>query len=122
LRARVSPICPAGATPSLFSRAVHNASDNRQDGPTGGGSYRLADDGADVEAPQGWDQGLKKQSTDNATYCSCNRVPGAEIEVLEKIACRIPACEAGNEPNDEINCVGHDITSLPTFASAEIKI
>ena len=33
----------------------HSAGDDRQNGPTGGGYYHLADDGAVVEAPQSWD-------------------------------------------------------------------
>jgi hypothetical protein len=44
----------APLTPSL-----HSGGDDRQSGPTGGRYYQLADDGAVVDAPQGWDQGLK---------------------------------------------------------------
>ena len=55
----------------------HSAGDDRQNGPTGGGYYHLADDGAVVEAPKGWDQGLEDECTDNAANCSGNRVSGA---------------------------------------------
>ena len=38
----------------LFTPAnLHSAGDDRQSGPTGGGYYYLADDGAGPHAPQG---------------------------------------------------------------------
>ena len=49
-QARIAPLTPA---------SLHSAGDDRQNGPAGGGYYHLADDGAVVEAPQGWDQGLE---------------------------------------------------------------
>jgi hypothetical protein len=59
-------------TPSLHSR-----DDDRQGSPTSSGYYRLAEDGADVEAPQSRNQGLNDLYRNNATYCSGNRVSGA---------------------------------------------
>jgi len=61
------------ATPA----SLHSASNDRQNGPTGGGYYHLTDDRTEVDARQGRDQDLEDQCTDNATYCSGNRVSRA---------------------------------------------
>jgi hypothetical protein len=45
----------AASTPA----GIHSGGDDRQNGPTSGSSYYLTDDGAEVEVPQGWDQGLQ---------------------------------------------------------------
>ena len=65
------------------SHVLHSASDDRQDGPTGPGCYQLANDGADVEARQGWDQVREDLSTAAAAYRSGDHVSGAQIVVLE---------------------------------------
>jgi hypothetical protein len=43
----------------LTPASLHNAGDDRQNGPTGRRYYQLADDGAEIDATQGWDQGLE---------------------------------------------------------------
>jgi hypothetical protein len=48
-----------GGPYSRFSPASNSACDDGQNGPTDGGYYQLAYDGAIVNAPQGWDQGLE---------------------------------------------------------------
>jgi hypothetical protein len=45
-----APLTPAG---------LHSPDGDRQHCPTGGGYYQLADDGAEIDAAQGWDQGLE---------------------------------------------------------------
>jgi hypothetical protein len=39
---------------------LHSGGDDSQSDPTGGGYYDLADDGAVVDAPRRWDQGLEE--------------------------------------------------------------
>src|SRR5262244_4220773 len=89
------------------SHVLHSASDDCQDGPTGAGCYQLANDGAGVEARQGWDQVREDLSTDDAAYRSGDHVSGAKIVVLEQIAGRISGYGAGNELNYEIDDVRH---------------
>jgi hypothetical protein len=64
-----------------LTAGLHNSGDDRQNGSAGGGSDHLANDRANVEAPQGWDQDLKDLCTDNAAYCSGDRISGTQIEV-----------------------------------------
>ena len=77
LVARPGPICRSSKTIiAPFSPvSLHSSGDDRQSGPTGGGYYQLADDGAIVDAPQRWDQDLEAECTHDAADCSGDRVP-----------------------------------------------
>jgi hypothetical protein len=63
-----APFMPAGP---------NDAGDNRRHCPDNAGRYRLAQDGADIETSQGWDQDLENSCADNAAYCSGDRISGA---------------------------------------------
>ena len=43
--------------------SLNNTSDDRQKGSADSGSYHLANDGADAEAAQGWEQGVEDKCT-----------------------------------------------------------
>jgi hypothetical protein len=49
---------PLGAS-SPFPVNLHSTGDDCQGGPARSGSYQLANDGPDMEAPQSWDQRLE---------------------------------------------------------------
>ena len=52
-------IWPKKILSALFTASAHSADDDRQNGPAGRGYYQLTDDGAEIDALQGWDQGLE---------------------------------------------------------------
>ena len=62
---------------TLTPTSPHNGSDDGQKRATGDGSYHLAEDGAEIKASQGRDEGLEDFCANNTTYCSGDRVSGA---------------------------------------------
>jgi hypothetical protein len=63
---------------------LYSGDNYRQRGSTDGGNYHLAEDWADIEAPQGWHQDLEDLRADNAAYSSGNRVSGPKIVISLK--------------------------------------
>jgi hypothetical protein len=56
--------------------AINSAGDDGQNSSTDCGYYNLSEDGADAEAPQGWDQELQDLRTDNSADSSRNQGSG----------------------------------------------
>jgi hypothetical protein len=64
--------------------AINSADDDRQNSATDDGSYNLAEDGADVEAPNAGIKILDNSGTDNTAICSGDKVSRVDIVALRE--------------------------------------